>query len=287
VIATIILLFAYINRLFPDVTQRSMEMYQTNDFSSIRWSLAILMVSFPLFILLSRLLHREFKKHPEKLLSGIRKWLTYLTLFVTACTLIGDVITLFFYLLEGELTVRFIFKVLTILILSGLPFSYYFTVVRMEPAKYAVSPLHRLYFFTTCVIVALTFVWGILIVGSPSYGREQRFDEQRIVDFRLIHEEILNQTYGDSRYKEPMVSVPTLPKPLPKDLQAVAANAQYTRINVNDPQTEVPYEYIVRGTFYDLCTTFSLEQNLDYDIFWNHPAGRHCFTFDALDSRSK
>lgn len=287
VIATIILLFTYINRLFPDAANRSYEVYANADFSSIRWSLAIIMVSFPLFAFLSRILHAEFKRHPEKLVSGIRKWLTYLTLFVTACTIIGDVITLFFYLLEGELTMRFILKVLTILVLSGMPFSYYFTVVRMEPAKYAASPLHRMYFYTTCAIVAITFVWGILIVGSPSYGREQRMDEQRITDLRQIQDEILNQVYGDARYKEPMVSVPTLPKPLPKDLQTVAANAQYMKLSLNDPETEVPYEYAVSGTSFDLCAVFTLTRDLGYDIFWNHPAGRHCFTFDALDSRSR
>ena len=290
VIATIVLLFTYINRLFPDPAYRSSEMYASADFSGIRWSLAILLVSFPIFVFLSRILHAEFKRHPEKLASAIRKWLTYLTLFVTACTLIGDVITLFFYLLEGQLTVRFILKVLVLLALSGMTFWYYFSVVRMEPLRYAASALHRTYFYATCIIVGVTFVWGILIVGSPAAGREQRLDEQRVTDLRTINDEILNQVYGDARFApRPVEPVPvmTLPKPLPKDLATVAANAQYLKLNVNDPETGTAYEYRPQDTFYELCAVFSLVRNQNYDIFWNHPAGRHCFTVDALDSRSK
>lgn len=282
VIATIVLLFQYLNRLLPDAA--SYGYYE--DFSGIRWSLAVVMVSFPLFIFFSRILHREFMKHPEKLMSGIRRWLTYLTLFVTACTLIGDVITLFFYLLDGELSTRFILKVLTVLLMSGLPFWYYFSVIRMEGAKYAQSPVHRTFFGSMCVIVPLVFLWGIVIVGSPMYGRQQRFDEVRVNHLRQINEEILNQVYGDTRYAVP-ASVKQLPRPLPKDLATVAQNAQYHKLSLTDPDTAAPYEYTVRGTEYDLCATFDLERGLDSDIFWNHPAGHHCFTFDALDSRSK
>ncbi len=303
VIAMIVLVFEYLNRLLPDMANRNAEIYMNSDFSGIRWSLAVVMVSFPLFAFLSRILHREFIKNPEKLGSGIRRWLTYLTLFVTACTLIGDIITLFFYLLQGELTARFIFKVLAILVLSGLPFSYYFSVVRMDTAKYAKSTIHRLYFAATCIIVAIIFVWGIFIVGSPAYGREQKFDEQRLADLRAIQSEILNQIYGSAR-DSVIIPPPTeLPKPLPATLETVAANAQYQKLSLNDPKTGLPYEYVrykdqrndetpsyehfPTGAAYQLCATFDLPRDLSYDIFWNHPKGRHCFTFDALDTRSK
>ena len=286
VIATIVLMFQYLNRLLPDAATQNYYSY-SSDFSGIRWSLAVVMVSFPLFIFLSRILHAEFTKHPEKLASGIRKWLTYLTLFVTACTLIGDVITLFFFLLDGELSTRFILKVLAVFLMSGLPFWYYFTVVRLEPSKYALSQAHKIFFGSMSVIVPLIFVWGIVIVGSPSFGREQRFDEVRLSNLRAIHEEVLNQVHGDKRYTEPSVSIIALPKPLPVSLEAVAANAVYTKISTTDPESGVPYEYFVKGTSYSLCAEFGLVRDLSYDIFWNHSAGHHCFTFDALDTRSK
>lgn len=288
IIGTIALIFMYLNRLLPDAATYD---YVNEDFSGIRWSLAVIIVSFPLFMFFSRILHKEFIRHPEKQMSGIRKWLTYLTLFVTACTLIGDVITLFFYLLDGELSTRFILKVLAVFLLSGLPFWYYFSVIRMETAKYEKSPAHKTFFGAMSVIVPLVFLWGIVIVGSPTYGRQQRFDEVRLSNLRQIHEEIMNQVWGDQRYAPRPVTEPTpakvLPKSLPSDLVTVAANAQYQKLSLHDPESGTPYEYAVHGTSYDLCATFGLDRDQDYDIFWNHPAGRHCFTIDALDTKSK
>src|SRR2546422_4461891 len=42
----------------------------------------------------------------ERAESGVRKWLTYIALLITAGALIGDVITFLAYFLRGELSVR-------------------------------------------------------------------------------------------------------------------------------------------------------------------------------------
>ena len=133
VISLIILFFSYINRLFPDP---ALERYMTNpgDLSAIRWSMAAIIVTFPLFFWVSRFLLREMRQKPEKAWSSIRRWLTYLTLFFAALTLIGDVITLIFRLLEGELSTRFLLKVLVIFVIAGLTFAYYFLSLRSKPA---------------------------------------------------------------------------------------------------------------------------------------------------------
>jgi hypothetical protein len=46
-------------------------------------------------------------------------------LFVAASFLLGDVVTVVFNLLGGELTVRFILKVLTVAAIAGPVFLYY------------------------------------------------------------------------------------------------------------------------------------------------------------------
>jgi hypothetical protein len=51
--------------------------------------------------------------------------LTYLTLSVASGILIGDFITLVYYLLSGELTIRFILKVLTVAAIAGGAFAYH------------------------------------------------------------------------------------------------------------------------------------------------------------------
>ncbi len=290
VISLVILAFTYIGRWFPDAAITDYAYGTAADASTIRWSIAVIVLSFPIFLFLSRILHREFCAKPEKLNSGVRRWLTYLTLFVTACALIGDGITLLFTLLSGELTLRFVLKVFAVLVLSGLPFGYYFSVLRIEHEQYKSSSIHSRYLWSSVVLTALFVVYGIFIVGSPMQGRAEKFDEQRISDLRAIQNEILNVVYGEAR-GVPVPAIPAgtkvLPKPLPKDLETVAANALYQKLRISDPETSAPYMYTINGSSFELCATFALTRDLGYDIFWNHPAGEHCFEFDALDQRTK
>src|SRR3546814_13476334 len=74
----------------------------------MRWSTASVIIAFPLFTLLARHLARETERQPIKRLSPVRRWLTYLTLFLAAVALICDVTTLVYNLLGGELSVRFV-----------------------------------------------------------------------------------------------------------------------------------------------------------------------------------
>ncbi len=238
-----------------------------------------------MFLILSRILHREFCEKPEKLASGVRRWLTYLTLFVTACTLIGDGITLLFTLLSGELTLRFLLKVFAILLLSGLPFSYYFSVLRIDHEAYRTSKIHTRFLLTSILITAVFVVYGIIVVGSPMQGRAEKFDEQRVNDLRAIQSEIYNEVYGTTLGTPVKISI--LPKPLPVDLEAIAAGAVYQKLRTTDPETSLPYVYTPHGTTFELCAEFALTRDFNYDIFWNHPVGQHCFAFDALDQRVK
>lgn len=115
------LLFALIHLSFPgeDPTIASEE------FNTIRWSISTLIFSFPLFLWLSWLTARAVGKDAGKRRSAIRKTLTYLTLFVAALFVLGDLITLVFYLLSGETTLRFLLKVLSVASIAGGIFGYY------------------------------------------------------------------------------------------------------------------------------------------------------------------
>ncbi len=115
------LIFDFINRWLPDPLQT----YFDTSRRSLRMSLAMLIVAFPLYLWLATILTRAVRSDPEKKSSKIRKWLTYLTLFVAAAIIIGDLITLIFNLLGGELTLRFVLKVVTVLAIAGSIFGYY------------------------------------------------------------------------------------------------------------------------------------------------------------------
>jgi len=124
------LLFEFVNLRFPDAA--SNEYSWRSPMESIRWSASSVVVAFPIFLLLSRNIYRELALNPIKRLSAIRRWLTYLTLFVTAGFLIGDLTTLVYNALGGELTVRFILKVLIVGAIAGTSFGFYLWDLRGE-----------------------------------------------------------------------------------------------------------------------------------------------------------
>jgi hypothetical protein len=122
--------FQIIDRVFPDPALGTAGDEWRSQ--SLRWSVSALIVAFPVFSLVSYLVSRAIRKDPMKRASGIRRWLTYATLFFAAAVLIGDVTTLVYNLLGGELTVRFILKILTVALIAGVVFAYYLYDLRKE-----------------------------------------------------------------------------------------------------------------------------------------------------------
>lgn len=100
--------------------------------SGIRWAIASLVVAFPVFILLSRSTGKAMRRNPAMRLSWVRKWLTYLTLFVAATVLMGDLINFIGNFLNGDLTTRFVLKSVTVAIITGTIFGYYYTGLSKE-----------------------------------------------------------------------------------------------------------------------------------------------------------
>ena len=120
-----ILVFQYINIYFPDIIA-DYYISPSSYYGSIRQALATLIVIFPVYVWVSRFLKKDIKENSEKRDLKIRKWLLYFTVFVAALVVIGDLVALINTFLEGELTMRFILKVLAIFFIAGSAFSYYY-----------------------------------------------------------------------------------------------------------------------------------------------------------------
>jgi len=118
------LLFEIINRAVPDPMDARRYPYADGNFQ-MRWSISTLIVAFPVFVVMSRLVNRAARLDPTKRASRIRRRLTYVLLFVASCVLIGDVTTLVYYFLGGEVTLRFFLKVLTVGAIAGAVFLHY------------------------------------------------------------------------------------------------------------------------------------------------------------------
>lgn len=119
------LIFSFIDRLFPD----PLRFFEGNSIDGMRRAVAAIIVAFPLYLFL---MWDISKKGLELRQSKIRKWLSYITLVIAAAIIIGDLITIITGLLGGELTMRFILKALTILVITGSIFGYYLWDLRKE-----------------------------------------------------------------------------------------------------------------------------------------------------------
>jgi hypothetical protein len=125
------LLFQLVNLWLPDPLMK-------NDWSrpmvmgELRWSAASLIIAFPVYLAITRLLEQSYVREPERRSSPVRKWLTYLTLFVAAILVISYFISLVSQLLAGELALPFLLKVGIVTAIAGAVFGYYMPGLRQE-----------------------------------------------------------------------------------------------------------------------------------------------------------
>ena len=87
-ISLVNLLWNIVNKVFPDNLNDG---YYYDYYSAgMRLSIASLIVVFPIYLFLASYLNKYLLATPEKRDLAVRKWLTYLTLFVTGAAVVSD-----------------------------------------------------------------------------------------------------------------------------------------------------------------------------------------------------
>lgn len=274
IIALITLLFSVINYAYPRITD-SYYYYSP----SISLNVATLIVAFPLFLLLSRLLQKAYASEPTLQEVSIRRWLSYITLFIAGGAIAVDLITVIYMFLDGQdLTKGFLLKVLTLLIIASGVFIYYLRNIRNM-----ISPGERnVWRIVSILFILISIGVGFKVIGTPAEQRAARYDNQRVMDLQNIQWQVLN--YWQQKGK------------LPVSLADLNDSLRGNNLS-SDPVTHAQYEYTISGPLsFNLCATFSSETRLgrapmngsrsmpvDGLIFgkegenWEHPAGRHCY----------
>src|SRR5690606_30429876 len=96
---------------------------------------------------------------------GIRKWLTFLTLFISAGIVIGNLITLLFFFIDGRLiTTAFSLKVISLFLLALFVFSFYLLDLRDKLTQKA----YRGFGVALILIVLVSIICGFMVIGSPA-----------------------------------------------------------------------------------------------------------------------
>jgi hypothetical protein len=121
------LLFSFVERAFPDPLVGA---FGTD--RSIRLAIAFLIVALPTFLFTAGRVRRMLAAEPARRGSPTRKWLTWIALFVAVVFLVGDLVTLVYWALGGELTVRFLLKVAIVATIAGSIFGYYLADLRRD-----------------------------------------------------------------------------------------------------------------------------------------------------------
>ena len=93
--------------------------------SSVRWSMASLIVFFPLFVWLDRRAETALRRDPGRQRSAVRKWFGYVTLFLASLASLGALTTAIYSLLDGELALAFGLKCLVVALVSGTILLYF------------------------------------------------------------------------------------------------------------------------------------------------------------------
>jgi len=273
VVALITFVFAMLNLALPD----ALEYYQFESArSSLSWSLSIFIIVYPVFLYLLFVTSRYLADNVEKVTVGIRKWFIYLTIFVTAVTMVVDGIVLLTTFLQGEqLTLRFVLKVLTIIVVALTVF--WFSVKELQGTFITeIKTLKKTTLITSAVLLVL-LVLGFMQTGSPQQARYQVEDIERVANLTMIQNEVVEywRTTGA----------------LPVSLEVLNDPIRYVEIPV-DSVTGEEYGYAVLSeNVFELCATFATNssmQSLDdslkrpstfsgIDTYFEHTEGRVCF----------
>jgi type III secretory pathway component EscS len=268
------LLFAYINVLLPD----NLEFYRV-DFSSgaIRFSIASLIIIFPVYLVLTKILNKDVRKNPEKKSLWIRKWLIYFTLFVSGITIIVELIRLIDQFLGGDLSTQFVLKIVAVLVVTGGVFGYYIYDIKGKWEREASKA--KMVGWITAFIILIAVVSGFFIIGSPTSQRLARFDQQKVNDLQNIQWQVVNFWQNKKR--------------LPENLSELEDPISSFMVPV-DQQTQEEYGYKTTSVLtFELCAEFNKESTEQsnaslrvakpfggpgiVDSNWAHEEGEICF----------
>lgn len=265
VINLITLIFQSINILIPDTIPRAVSSYASRE--SIRFSLAFVIVVFPFFLISSFFLQKNYKENNFVEKMKIRKWLIYFTSFVIVSVAVFNLVAVVYLFLKGEVTLRFILKSISLLIILGLVFTYYTRDIRNK-----ISLKERKNWLMGAIIIFFIFViLGIFLAGSPQKERLRRFDNQKINDLSQIERQVVSYYQKKGH--------------LPEKLSDLESGMSGFRIPL-DLQTKEPYEYQINSEdSFELCANFNLssketkEEVPFYGVRGNfeYEEGRWCF----------
>lgn len=267
------LVFGLINITYPSPSESYWEIESATE--SIRLGIAMIIVFFPTYLVLTRLMNRYRRVENGALYQNITKWLIYLSLLIGGLVLLGTLVTTIHAFLNGDLTTRFLLKAGAVLVVVGMAFHYYL----LDARGFWVKEERKSVMFGVgaVLLVFLAIAFGLKNIETPSVVREMKLDEAQINDLRNIQYQVESFM---------VLSSSTLPATLDVAYQDVGMNVPAA------PEGREDYTYEKTDKGFKLCATFSRDSvpneyvNTSYidpaakiknPENWNYKEGRYCF----------
>lgn len=267
----IALLFEYINFSFPDPLQGYTDPYN----GGVRFAMAALIVLVPTLIVLFRFIRGSIVAESGKAHIWVRRWAIVLTLFISAITILIDLISLISTFLGGEVSTRFGLKVLVVLLVAVGVFIHF---LADQKGYWLLNPKKaNMVGIAVGILTIISIGCGFLLIGSPAQVRAQRYDAQRVSDLQSLQSQILN--YWQQKHE------------LPYSLSVLNDDFSGYREPL-DPETGTEYGYTAQGidttlgtVGFTLCATFTTTGGQSSATTpartigdnWSHYPGSNCF----------
>ncbi len=270
------ILFQIINKNVVDVLGELRGSYSS---SSLRFALASIIISAPVYYYVAYLINKSLFKGELEKESEIRKWLSYLILLISFVVMSGWFVGIVFNFLDGELTLKFILKALVAVGITATIFSYYFYDLKRTEFEGVKNNVNKIYFYASLLVVLASMVSAFIFVESPKEARQMKIDIETLNRLNQV-EMSVQQYYSLNEF-------------LPNSLEdLLTGNNIFLRENsLYNPTTKEAFEYtIVDETKYEICTSFLMsnkDQVNDYRYIndsWLHDSGRQCFVRSVADT---
>ena len=247
VVSFLNLVFSTLEKRFPDVLNATYQYgYSTYDYENIRMALATLIIFFPVFLIISYFWKKFTKGEIGYFDEIIKKWVIYIILFLSSIVVVIDLVTLVKYFVGGEITDRFIYKIIITLIVGVWVGKHYFiSEIRKESEKIK-KISNTISAFLAVVFFIGAISYSFMVMGSPFKQRSFRLDDRRVNDLQSIQYQVIN--YWQQKEKLP-ATLSDLSNPISG--YSLPVDPEFEKGNV--------YEYIVKDKLtFELCGTFAL-----------------------------
>jgi hypothetical protein len=227
------LLFGIITIAYPDAAD-NYYLYESAT-SQVRFSIAALIVFFPTYLILTRLVN-NIRRNEHGAYLTLTKWLIYLSLLVAGGVILGDLVAIINAFLNGDIAIRFVLKALAVFIVVGAAFTYYLLDARGYWQQNENQSIE--YGGGAAAVVIAVLVLGFFHIEAPAQVREMKIDDLEVQDLSDMQWKINDyyQTNGS--------------------LPATLTDAYVGTDVPGAPQDRKAYQYNITDNGFELCAEF-------------------------------